>query len=243
MKIIALIPARSGSKSIKNKNIKNYLGEPLLVHSIKIAKISEYISEIYVSTDSKEYQDIAIKNGAHAPFLRPKNISGDLSTDYECIDHFLNWYMNAKKNVPDLIIHLRPTYPNRSIKILNKAIELMQNNFEEYDSLRTIMPINKSGFKMYTVSNNTLHPFMNNCNIEEPHNLPRQSLPTTYMHNGYIDIIKSSTVLKQNSVSGKNILPFIMNSEEKFDIDTTDEWNLSEMSAKEKISKSNVLYW
>ena len=73
--------------------------------------------------------------------------------------------MNAKKNVPDLIIHLRPTYPNRSIKILNKAIELMQNNFEEYDSLRTIMPINKSGFKMYTVSNNTLHPFMNNCNI------------------------------------------------------------------------------
>ena len=89
--VVALIPARSGSKGIPNKNIKHYKNITLICHSINIAKESKYINGIIVSTDSELYKEISEKNGARCPFIRPSNISGDLSTDYEFIKHYIQW--------------------------------------------------------------------------------------------------------------------------------------------------------
>lgn len=229
MNIIAIIPARSGSKSIINKNIKIYNNKPLMVHSIDLAKKSDYIKNIYVSTDSKKYKNIALKAGAEVPFLRPSNISSDLSPDIDFMKHFLDWYYVTKKTYPDIIVQLRPTYPNRTKKILDKAIKNFIDNYKEYDSLRSVIKIEKSVFKMYTINNMKLIPTISKYrNIVEPHNQCRQLLPDTYLHNGYIDIIKSSTIINKNSMTGNYILPFVMNENEIHDIDTEEQWKISE---------------
>ena len=111
VKILAIIPARSGSKRIKHKNIRNFKGKPLLAHSILHSIRSKFIQRTVVSTDSSKYAKIAIKYGAEVPFLRPKNISQDKSTDLQCFSHCLNFLKKKENYIPDLIVHLRPSYP------------------------------------------------------------------------------------------------------------------------------------
>tara|TARA_B100001123_G_scaffold447284_1_gene604335 strand:- start:1056 stop:1781 length:726 start_codon:yes stop_codon:yes gene_type:complete len=229
LKIVALIPARSGSKGILHKNIKEYSNIPLICHSIKIAKESNYIDDIIVTTDSEEYKEICEQNGAKCPFLRPKSISGDLSTDYEFIKHYIQWMqLHDNKNVPNLIVQLRPTYPNRKISDLNECIQIMIKN-EEYTSLRTIIPYEKSPYKMYTISDNILNPLFEEINgLQEPYNRCRQDLPNAYLHNGCIDIIRVSSFQKYNSITGPKIYPYIMNKDEINDIDSLEDWVKSE---------------
>jgi len=228
-KIIALIPARSGSKGIPNKNIKQYNGKPLMAHSIELAKSCSLISQVFVSTDSEEYKNIAEQYGAIVPFLRPLDISGDLSSDYETFKHFLEYLENKNDNKNDnkieikevIIIHLRPTYPNRSKELLEDCINTFLNNYDKYDSLRTVIPIDKSPYKMYYISSNNLIPFFDKYNeIKEPYNQARQLFPQTYLHNGCIDIVKGSVILDKNSMSGTNIYPYIMDENENNDIDS-----------------------
>jgi len=232
LNIVALIPARSGSKGIINKNIKLYKGIPLLAHSIKIALESKYISEVYVSSDSEEYNNISLQYGAKITPLRSKEISDDLSPDIDTFIHFINMYKNYKE-IPDIIIHLRPTYPNRSLELLNKTIEYFLNNYDNYDSLRTVVLIKKTPYKMYYIENgiNNLVPFIKddkNNRFKEPFNQARQNFPDTYLHNGCIDIVKSSVIINQKLLSGEKIFPFIMNENEINDIDDINDFLRSE---------------
>lgn len=221
MNILAIIPARSGSKGIKDKNIKNFKGHPMMAWSIKQAIQCKYINKVIVSTDSELYKKIALQYGAEVPFLRPKEISGDLSTDYECIKHCLD---NLDSYKPDIIIQLRPTYPTRNLKILNKTIELFLENRINYDSLRTVIPFQKSPMKMYNIENNILNPlFPVYKNIIEPFNRCRQELPQCYLHNGYIDILNAHIINKYHSVTGPKIYPYIMDMDEINDIDSLED--------------------
>ena len=189
MNILCLIPARSGSKGIYNKNIKMLGDKPLIAWSIEGSKQSKYNMKIIVSTDSKEYAVIARKYGAETPFLRPKEISQDLSTDYEFIKHALEWLKNNESYIPDIILQLRPTQPFRKVKDIDNCIKLFIKNMDKYDSLRTVVPFEKSPYKMYTIDNNILTPLHKEIEgIKEPYNECRQKLPKTYLHNGYIDI-------------------------------------------------------
>ncbi len=121
--VLAIIPARGNSKSIKNKNIKLLFGKPLIYYSINIAKRSKLINRVIVSSDSKRIINIAKKYGAEAPFVRPKKLSEDNSKDYGLFLHCLEWLKKNENYVPDLIVHLRPTYPIRSVRIINRAIK------------------------------------------------------------------------------------------------------------------------
>ena len=218
--IIALIPARSGSKGIPNKNIKLYKGLPLMVHSINIAKECKFINEVYVSTDSEEYQNIAIQNGAKVCELRSIEISNDLSPDIDTFKHFLKWRSNNNLQIPDIIIHLRPTYPNRTLELLNNCIISFLSKYENYHSLRTVVKIKNSPYKMYYIDRNKLIPFiLDDDRFLEPYNQARQNFKTTYLHNGCIDIVKTEIILKYNLLSGHNILPYIMDENEIDDID------------------------
>jgi len=226
MKIIAIIPARSGSKGIPNKNIKLYKGKPLLAHSILQALQSKYITEVYVSTDSQEYKEIALEYGALVPFLRPPQFSEDLSPDIDLFNHFLVHYQeNNNTTYPDIIVQLRPTYPNRTVELIDNCIEIFINNYDNYDSLRTVIPLNKSPYKMYYIDEqNMLIPYLLKYkDIVEPYNQARQLLPQTYLHNGCIDIIKTDTIITKNLLSGNNIFPFIMDENENNDIDTEED--------------------
>jgi len=228
MNIIALIPARSGSKGIPDKNIKLYKGEPLLSHSIKVAHQSKYIKDVYVSTDSVIYQEIALKYNAKITPLRPDEISTDLSPDLDtfkfCIDNI--------NPIPDIIVHLRPTYPNRNVKLLDDCIEQFLKHYTLYNSLRTVVPIKKSPIKMYYIEDNNLIPYFKEFQKfkygDEPYNQARQNFPDTYLHNGCIDIVKTSTILDNNLLSGNSILPYIMDENECNDIDDIEDFINSE---------------
>jgi len=222
-KILCIIPARSGSKGIKNKNILNYKGFPLLTWSIKQAMSCKYNMRIIVSTDTKQYADIALKYGAEVPFLRPNNISEDLSTDFEFINHCVNWLKEHENYSCDIILQLRPTSPTRKIEDINKALDLFIKNRYKYDSLRSVIALEKSPYKMYYINNNTLKPLFKNINnIFEPFNQPRQILPQCYLHNGYIDILNTS-ILNKKTISGDKILPFVMCGNDNLDIDVIED--------------------
>jgi N-acylneuraminate cytidylyltransferase len=222
LNIVALIPARSGSKGIKDKNIKLYKGIPLLAHSIKIGLESEYIKDVYVSTDSIEYQEIALKYKAKVTPLRSSDISNDLSPDIDTFKHFIN---TLNLPLPDIIVQLRPTYPNRDIKTVNECIKTFINNYDKYDSLRTVIPISKTPFKMYYLDNDKLVPYLTEYkDYIEPYNQARQIFPVTYLHNGYLDIIKTDIIVSQNLLSDSNILPYIMKSDQLDDIDNLEDF-------------------
>ena len=219
VEILCIIPARSGSKGIQNKNIMDFHGKPLLGWSIEQAQKCNYKMKIVVSTDSTEYADIAVKHGAEVPFLRPLEISQDLSTDYEFMNHCVEWLKEHHKYACDIILQLRPTSPTRKVEDINKALEMFLNKRDTFDSLRSVIPVEKSPYKMYTLNNGNLVPLFNEINhTKEPYNQPRQILPQCYLHNGYIDILNTS-ILKHNTISGQNILPFVMEETNNLDID------------------------
>lgn len=228
--ILCIIPARSGSKGIKHKNIKIFKNKPLIAWSIEQAKLSDYKMRIIVSTDIEEYRNIALKYGAEVPFLRPNAISQDKSIDIELIKHAINFLEEEEKYKPDIILQLRPTQPLRKIEDINNCLKIFIENFDKYDSLRTVVEYEKSPFKMYTINQdktNLIPLFDNINNIKEPFNQCRQFLPKTYLHNGYIDIIKTS-ILKDDTISGKNIYPYIMDKSDTIDIDNINDWNKAE---------------
>lgn len=224
-KILVIIPARSGSKGIKDKNIINFKGKPLLSWSIEQAKMSKYCSamKIIVSTDSEKYQTIAKNYGAEVPFLRPKNISGDFSSDYECFLHCFEWLKINENYEADIILHLRPTQPYRTVKLIDECISIFLDNFNNYDSLRTVIPQKKSPCKMYSISSNNLIPLVKEWDyLKEPYNRGRQELPKFYLHNGYVDLLKTS-ILVDGTISGNKIYPFVMNESDNIDIDEMED--------------------
>lgn len=233
MRILCIIPARSGSKGIPDKNIKILNNKPLLCHSIEQAQKSKYFinkqMRVVVSTDSSDYAKIAEENGAEIPILRPIEIAGDLSTDYEFIKHMVNHLLENEKYYPDIILQLRPTQPIRKVEDIDKCLDIFIEKYEEFDSLRTVVPFEKSPIKMYKIEDNILIPFfpllvLENKIMFEPFNQPRQLLPQSFLHNGYIDILKPS-ILETGGISGNKIYPYIMKKEDTIDIDTLDDWN------------------
>jgi N-acylneuraminate cytidylyltransferase len=219
--ILCLIPARSGSKGIPHKNILSFRGKPLMAWSILQAKQSKHPMRIVVSTDSEEYAAIARQYGAEAPFLRPEGISGDISTDQECVEHCLTWLKEKEGYSPEIIVQLRPTYPTRTIECIDTCIDIFLEKKEYYDSLRSVVPFEKSPYKMYRILDGNLQPLFSEVDgLTEPYNRCRQELPQAYLHNGCIDIFKTE-LLSRNppSITGSRILPYVMDESETRDID------------------------
>lgn len=208
MEILALIPARSGSKSIKDKNIRFFKNIPLIAHSIITSKETKLITRIIVSTDSEKYAKIAQDYGAEVPFLRPKSISNDKSTDIELFQHALMWLKKHENYTPDVCVHLRPTHPIRDPKDIDAMIEMLLKD-DSVDSVRSISIENKTPYKMWQMNEyNELKPVAS-CNIPEAYNMPRQILPTVYSQNGSIDVIRTTTITEKKSMTGDIIKGYV----------------------------------
>lgn len=219
-KVLALIPARSGSKSVKDKNIRLMGGKPMLAYSIAHAKESEYVNRIIVSTDSEKYARIAREYGAETPFLRPAEFSGDNSLDIEVFSHALRYLKEEEGYEPDVVVQLRPTYPVRRPADIDNMIKILLEN-EGADSVRSMAPASEVAYKMWHLDEKTgeARPIL--TDIPEAYNMPRQSLPKIYYQNACIDVIRPRIILEDYSMSGKKIIGYPMR--ENFDIDTEEE--------------------
>ena len=223
MNIVAIIPARQGSKGIKNKNIMIYKKKPLIYHSIKTALKLKRIDKVLVSTDSKKYKSIAESFGAEV-ILRPKKISQDNSLEKEFLVHAFNYLKRKKNYKTDLFILFRPTCPDRNIKDLKKALSISIKNFKKYSSVRSAHMIHNPAQKIFKISGNYFCGFFNKTLKGEYHSYPRQKYPLTYSPNGFFDALKPQYFMKfksEKKLWGNKIYPIIT----KFykDIDTKND--------------------
>ena len=221
MKTLAIIPARSGSKSLPNKNIRPIAGKPLLAWSIEHAKNSKLIDRVLVSTDSELYRHIALDYGAEAPFLRPSEFAQDHSMDFEVFKHALNWLKVNESYEPDLTVHLWPTNPIRSSQLVDKVIQKLIDS-PNADSVRTIVRSKLTPYKMWFLTDNGVIEPVVRIEAQESFNMPRQRLPVAYMQNACVQVFRTSILDSLNSMSGKSIIGYEM--EDDFDIDDEDDW-------------------
>ncbi len=207
LKVLALIPARGGSKRILDKNIKMMAGKPLIAYAIDEGKKSKYIDRVIVSTDSEKIKEVSISLGAEVPFLRPLEISGDKSTDLETFTHALLWLEEHKNYIPDIIIQLRPTSPLRTVSQIDESIELLFAH-PDADSVRTVTRPEQHPYKMFKKNESGyLEPLFKVEGQKEAFNTQEQSLPECFKHIGYIDVMWRKTIVEKKKMSGDNILP------------------------------------
>ena len=215
LKIVTIIPARAGSKSLLKKNIRLLNNKPLLCYSIEYSNKSDIVDKTVVSTDSQEIADIAQDCGALIPCLRPIEYAQDNTRDYPFMRHALD-YFESKGEVYDIYILLRPTSPIRPEGLIEKAVKILKDN-NTASSVRSIAKIKEHPYRAWEINNDgSIKGFVKD--IDESYNIPRQELPEVYFQTGDIEAIRRETILK-GTISGDNIYPLIINHEEMADID------------------------
>jgi N-acylneuraminate cytidylyltransferase len=228
MEILALIPARGGSKSIPRKNIRPLAGHPLIAYSIAAGLQSRLVTRTLVSTDDEQIARVARQYGAETPFLRPIEFAQDTTTDFPVFTHALRWLQDNEDYRPGIIVQLRPTSPIRPPELVDAAIQLLLDH-PQADSVRCIVPSGQNPFKMWRVDEDgRMRPLLSLPGIAEPFNAPRQALPQTYWQTGHIDAIRAGTILEKNSLSGDTILPLHIDPRYTIDIDTLKDWRRAE---------------
>ena len=201
-KIIALIPARSGSERLKDKNIKNINGKPLLYYSIKSALKSKIFDEVVVSTDSKNYKSIAQKFGAYVPFLRPKKFAKSNSPDYDWVNFTVNRLKEHGKYY-DIFFILRPTNPFRTHKTIIRAWKKFKYSYQRFDCLRAVEQCKQHPYKMWVLKKDLIKPFINKKKSKQPYyNMQMKSLPKIFVQNASLEISKVSNLSKYRTITG-----------------------------------------
>jgi CMP-N-acetylneuraminic acid synthetase len=231
MNVVALIPARGGSKGIPHKNILDLGGFPLIAYSIVAAKLSKSINRVIVSTDSRKIAEVALKYGAEVPFLRPKKYAGPKSTDLEFVQHALKWFQKKEKLVPDYLVQLRPTTPLRDPKKIDDAVRLILKN-PDATSLRSGYELRESPYKFLKLDKGYFKGLFPNDPRPEYYNLPRQAFSPVYQPNGYVDILVTNSILKSKTLHGKRILGFV--TEDVGELDKADDIEKIEYLLKKK---------
>ncbi len=223
--ILALIPARGGSKGIPRKNIRSFAGYPLIAWSIAAAKQSELVTRVIVSTDDEEIAAVAREWGAETPFLRPAELAQDKTTDLPVFEHALKFLEEIEGYHPEIVIQLRPTSPIRPKGMVDSAIRILLNH-PDADCVRGVVPAGQNPFKMWRFSgeDKPLAPLLQVEGIPEPYNAPRQILPPVYWQTGHIDAIRTSTIARKNSLTGDVIYPLVIDPKYTVDIDTLADW-------------------
>jgi YrbI family 3-deoxy-D-manno-octulosonate 8-phosphate phosphatase len=225
--VLAIVPARAGSKSIPKKNVRLFAGHPLLAYSIAAGLQAECVSRLIVSTDDEGFADIARKYGAEVPFLRPAELAADEVTDLPVFEHVLNWLREEENYRPDVVVQLRPTSPIRPRDCVDRAVGLLLDN-PRADSVRGVVPSGQNPYKMWRLAGGgSIEPLLQDAG-EESYNMPRQELPVTYWQTGHIDAIRTETILEKKSMSGDTILPLLLDPRYTVDIDTLEDWRRAE---------------
>jgi YrbI family 3-deoxy-D-manno-octulosonate 8-phosphate phosphatase len=226
--VLAVIPARGGSKGIPRKNIRDFAGYPLIGYSIAAALQSELVTRTIVSTDDEEIAAAARALGAETPFLRPAELAQDKSTDLPLFEHALSWLAAEEDYHPDVLVQLRPTSPLRPVGMVDEAVKLLLDH-PEADSVRGVIPAGQNPHKMWRIAaDGRMTPLLAVEGIAEPYNAPRQILPPVYWQTGHIDAFRSETVLRKGSLSGDVILPLVVDPRYAVDIDNLNDWRRAE---------------
>jgi len=225
--VLALIPARGGSKSIPRKNIRLLAGYPLIAYSIAAGLAASTVTRVLVSTDDLEIAEIAHRYGAETPFLRPPEMAQDNTPDLPVFKHALHWLDENEGWQPEIIVQLRPTSPFRRVMHIDQAVYRLIER-PGTDAVRTVCVPFQNPFKMWRIQADGLMQPLVDLGVPEPYNMPRQALPDVFWQTGYVDAAWSDTLMHKNSMTGEHILPLVIDPSEWIDIDSPDDWRRAE---------------
>ncbi len=223
--VLAIIPARGGSKGIPRKNIRSFAGYPLIVWSIAAGKQSKMVTRVIVSTDDEEIASVAREYGAEVPFLRPIELAQDNTLDLPVFEQALKWLEEIEEYKPELVVQLRPTSPIRPRNCVDDAISILLQH-PRADCVRGVVPAGQNPHKMWRISkpDGPMTPLLEVPGIAEPYNAPRQILPPIYWQTGHIDAIRASSISRKRSLTGDKIYPLIIDPRYTVDIDNLSDW-------------------
>ena len=232
--IVAIIPIYSGSKDVVNKNVRMCNGKPLFVYSIEHALKSKWINRVVVSTDTKEYAEIALTYGAEVPFLCPTDISTNNSPDIEVFSHVLYYFADNENYSPEICVHLRPTSPVRDFNIIDEMIEILLNN-PDTDSVISVSPSKYTPYKMWLKDDRNMLTPVAICDVKEAYNASYQMFPITYVQNACVDVVRSRIIMNNHSMAGERIAGYVQAM--NFDINTEADFIRAEhyLEVKEKL--------
>jgi len=223
--ILALIPARGGSKGIPRKNIRTFAGYPLVAWSIAAGLQAKSVSRVIVSTDDEEIAAVAREYGADVPFMRPRELAQDRTTDLPVFEHALKWLEDTEAYKPGIVVQLRPTSPIRPMDCVDGAVRILAEH-PDADSVRGVVPAAQNPYKMWRFNGyeKPMKPLLEVEGITEPYNAPRQILPPAYWQTGHIDAIRTSTITSKQSLTGSVVYPLVIDPRYTVDIDTLADW-------------------
>lgn len=216
MNVLAIIPARSGSKGIKDKNIKMLGNDHLINYTIKAALNSKLISDVVVSTDSKKIQEIALKSGAQVPFIRPKSLAEDSTPSYPVVIHATELMQKKLRKSYEIIVMLQPTTPFRTAIHIDEALNKLIDS--QYTSVVSVVKV--GGYhplRMKRIVNDSLINYVDN-GYEDMR--PRQELPSVYIRNGGIYGGFTQEIIKYKSLVTQECLAYEMGERESINIDS-----------------------
>jgi CMP-N-acetylneuraminic acid synthetase len=222
--ILTIIPARGGSKGIPRKNIRPFAGHPLIAFSIAAALQAKTVTRLIVSTDDMEIAEVSRRYGAETPFLRPAELAADRTADLPVFQQALMWLDENEHYRPDVVLHLHATTPVRPQGCLDKAVRLLLDQ-PQADCVRSVVEAGQNPHKMWRIDPATgrILPLLTVPGIAEPYNAPRQSLPPVYWQTGHVNVIRPAVILG-GSMTGRVILPIVIDPRYLVDIDTPADW-------------------
>jgi CMP-N,N'-diacetyllegionaminic acid synthase len=229
-RILALIPARGGSKGIPRKNLRLLHGDPLIAHSIRTAKSCSQLSRIVVSTDDPEISRVALQYGADVPFLRPPELSTDSAKSVDVAIHALNMVELEQKTEYDAVCLLEPTSPLRTPADVAAALDLLSTS--QADAVVSVYRIESPHpIKTLKIDNDRLVPFI--ADRWKP-NLTRQELPSVFAVNGAVYCIRRDPLIAHRSFWGTNAAPYVMPEERSVNIDNEFDLALAEFLLQQR---------
>jgi CMP-N-acetylneuraminic acid synthetase len=215
VRVLALIPARGGSKGIPRKNIHIMAGKPLIAWTIETALACPRLDNVIVTTDDEEIAKIAKDYGAEVPFLRPAELAQDNTPDLPVYQHAVSWLAEHEGYHPDIICWLRPTSPLRTVEDMENAINLLIQT--KADSVRSVCVSDDHPYFIQKMDGTRLQPLMDNIDRSKYYN--RQMLPTVYRFNGAVDVTWCKTVMEKGQLYSGDLRGSIMPPERSIDID------------------------
>ncbi len=233
MNILAIIPARGGSKSVPRKNIVKVNGRPLISYTISAALMVDRLTDVVVSTDDPEIAEISRELGAQVPFVRPVDLASDQAQSAPVIEHALYFMEKIKGLKYDAILMLQPTSPLRTSQHIEESLDLFTS--QECDSVVSIVSVGGNHpFRMKRLIDNQLVNYIDQGFWDMR---PRQSLPDVYIRNGAIYLISRDVFMQQHQLIGDKCLGYVMNDSESTNIDTPIDLKIAELLLNEKECK------
>jgi N-acylneuraminate cytidylyltransferase len=229
VRVVGLVPARSGSKRIRGKNLRELRGHPLLSYTVCAALRSGAFDDVVVSTDDETTATVARRYGARVPFLRPAELAADASADIDWVRHALA-ALRAEGRPVDAFAILRPTSPLRPATSIAAAVSAFLAD-PDADSLRAVEPVTEHPGKMWVLdaTGDRMTPLLDDGGAQPPwHSTPYQALPPVYVQNASLEIAWTRVVFERRTIAGDVLVPFLTEGYEGFDINDPTDWMVAE---------------